>query len=89
MNLITQKGYAFRLFVALSLVLCAIFGGRVYESACAAAWRLRYSKDWYKYYWANTTIWLMELLEPAHCYKSWLWYQKVLCGLDITDGEEK
>ena len=56
----------------------------MYESACAAAWRLRKEKG-IKAWWARTTIWLMEILEPGHCYKAWLWFQKVKCGISFDD----
>ncbi len=83
-NLSTRKSYTFRLFIALSLLLCAIFGGKAYESVCSAAWRLRKEKG-IKGLWAKATVWLMDLLEAGHCYKSWLWFQKIRAGLEI-DG---
>ena len=84
---LSKQSYALRLLFALSLLLCAVFGGRGYETICAAAWRHRCSKDWYKYYWATYTICLMDLWEPEHCYKSWLRYHRILGGLDIGERE--
>lgn len=76
MNLISLNSYWFRLFVAFSLLFCAIFGGQMYEPACASAWRLKDEKG-FKGVWAKVTIWLMDLFEPGHCYKSWLCHQKL------------
>jgi len=48
----------------------------MYEPACASAWRLKDEKG-FKGVWAKITIWLMDLLEPGHCYKSWLCHQRL------------
>ena len=80
MNLTNKNAYWFRLFVALSLLSCAVFGGNMYESSCAAAWRLRYYSG-VKGWWARTVIWTMNLMEPDHCKKSAAYYQKIKAGL--------
>lgn len=80
MNLTRRKSYGFRLMVALSLLLCAVFGGYMYESACAAAWRLRYESG-IKGAWARATIYLMDWLERDHCRKSEQWFLAVRSSL--------
>ncbi len=76
MNLTAVDSYWFRLFVAFSLLFCAIGGGRMYESACAAAWRLRKSPNWVKRTWANITIPLMNVFEEDHCKKACEYYNR-------------
>ena len=66
MNLTNRKSYWFKVFVALTLLLASLFGARMYESVCAAAWRLKYAGG-IKGLWANITIWLMDFLEEDHC----------------------
>ncbi len=74
MNLTTNTSYLFRVMVALSLLLCAIFGGRMYESVCAAAWRLQDSENPITWLWANFTVRMMNLFERDHCKKSARYY---------------
>lgn len=81
MNLTKRKSYWFRLFVALSLVLCAIFGGRMYESACASAWRLRNEKG-IKGLWARCCMFVMDYIDADHCETSAEYWNKIQRGLN-------
>lgn len=77
MNLTTNKGYWFNLFVALSVLICSLFGGRMYESVCSAAWRKQSSRNFFVRWWAKLTIEIMDLLEKDHCKKSWKYHQRI------------
>jgi len=80
-NLTNRKGYWFKLFVALSILVNAIFGGQMYESACAKAWRMRHYGG-FRGLWAVITIWLMNFFERDHCRKSEIAYKRIQSGLN-------
>ena len=77
MNLIKRDSYWFRMSVAVSLLLAALFGCPLYESVCAAAWRLR-NTDGFVGRWASITVWLMDLLEKDHCLNGYVIHQKLM-----------
>ena len=76
MNLTSRNSYWFRVFVAGSLLIAALFGARMYESACAAAWRKRNDRG-LGGLWARSTVWLMDILEKDHCKKSAMFHEKL------------
>ena len=87
MNLTNIKSYLFNLFVALSLLINAIFGGEMYESACAKAWRMR-DEPGINGKWARLTVWFMNLFEKDHCRKSDVAFRRITCGLQgSTTGD--
>lgn len=88
MNLTNRKSYWFRLFVAASLLLNAIFGGRMYESVCARAWRVRRATGVVGW-WSTLTIDLMDLLEKDHCKKSAEYYNKLIGAPNDSDNRKR
>lgn len=72
MNLTNRDVYWFRLLVTASIFINVLFGGRMYESLCARAYRKRLMHhEGIGRIWADSTIWLMDLLEKGHCRKAY------------------
>ena len=69
--------YFYRLGLAGSLFLSALFGGRAYESVCAKAWRQRNHDNPVVRFWSWLTIHFTNLFEDDHCLLSWRWHQVI------------
>ena len=84
MNLTHRTTWWFTVFVAVSCLLNALFGGRMYESLCARAWR---GRDWKYGYWHRMTVWFMDRIEIGHCEIAARHHEQLTRGLRSTRSE--
>lgn len=66
-----MKTYFYNIFVSLNLVMTSIFGCELYESTCAAAWRMRHYLG-VRGIWARTLVKVTNrLVEVRHCERAY------------------